>query len=150
MPQSLAKNLVHLIFSTKNRERWITPAVRPELHRYLAGILRDLDSPALVIGSVADHVHVLFMLSKNRALADVVMEMKRGSSKWIKAQGGVFASFHWQNGYGAFSIGESGVAETRQYIEGQEEHHRMKTFQEEFLAFLKRYGMAYDERYVWD
>jgi len=113
MPQSLAKNLVQLIFSTKKRERWLEPAVRPELHRYLSGILRDLDSPALVIGPVSDHVHVLFMLSKNRALADVVMEIKRGSSKWIKTPGVAFASFHWQNDYGAFSIGESGVAGCR-------------------------------------
>lgn len=150
MSQSLAKNLVHLIFSTKHREYWLTATVRPQLHNYLAGILRDMDSPALVINSVSDHVHLLFMLSKNRALADVVMEIKRGSSKWIKTQAGPFGSFHWQNGYGAFSIGQSGVTETREYIEGQEEHHRVKTFQDEFRAFLKRYEVEFDERYVWD
>ncbi|MBI5684906.1 MAG: transposase [Verrucomicrobia bacterium] len=150
MPQSLAQNLVHLIFSTKNRERWLTATVRPQFHSYLAGILRDMDCPALVINSVFDHVHLLFMLSKNRALADVVMEIKRGSSKWIKTQPGPFGSFHWQNGYGAFSIGQSGVAATREYIEAQEEHHRVKTFQEEFRAFLKRYEVEFDERYVWD
>ena len=85
----------------------------------------------------------------HRALADVVMEIKRGSSKWIKTQGPSFGSFHWQNGYGAFSIGQSGVDETRKYIEAQAEHHRVKTFQEEFRAFLDRHGVEYDERYLW-
>ena len=150
MSQSLTRNLVHLIFSTKNREQWLDVAVRSELHSYLAAILKDMDSPAVVIGSFFDHVHVLFVLSKNRALADVVMEIKRGSSIWIKTQGARFGGFHWQNGYGAFSIGESGVQETRRYIESQVEHHRVKTFQEEFRAFLERYHVEFDERYVWD
>ena len=150
MPQSLAKNLIHLVFSTKHRERLLEPSVRPKLHAYLAGIFRDEDSPALVINSVWDHVHVLFNLHRTRALADVVMETKRGSSKWLKEQDWRLKGFHWQDGYGAFSIGQSGVEEVRRYIENQENHHRVKTFQDEFRALLKRYEIEYDERYVWD
>ena len=150
MSQSLVKNLVHLIFSTKNRERIITDAVRPDMHAYMAGILQDLDSPALTINSVADHAHILFNLDKNRAVAKIVMEVKRGSSKWIKTQGAAFRLFHWQSGYGGFSISPSAVNETKTYIAQQAEHHRVKTFQEEFRAFLHRYEVEYDERYVWD
>ena len=150
MPQSLAKNLIHLVFSTKARERLLDPSVRPRLHDYLAGILQDLESPALVINSVADHVHVLLNLHRTRALSAVVMELKRGSSKWLKAQGPQFAGFHWQDGFGAFSIGQSAVDEVRRYIEQQEEHHRVKTFQDELRAFLRRYQLEYDERYLWD
>jgi REP element-mobilizing transposase RayT len=150
MSQSLVKNLVHLIFSTKNRERLITDAVRPELHAYMAGILQSLESPALTINSVADHVHILFSLDKDRAIAKVVMEVKRGSSKWIKTQGRAFRKFHWQSGYGGFSIGKSAVERTKSYIARQAKHHRNKTFQEEFRKFLHRYEVEYDERYVWD
>ncbi len=150
MSQSLVKNLIHLIFSTKNRERTITDSVRPPLHAYMAGIFRDLDSPAATINSVHDHVHILFDLSKNRALKAVVMEVKRGSSIWIKDQGATFESFHWQRGYGAFSIGQSTVAEVTEYIGKQSEHHRERSFQDEFRAFLRRYEVPYEERYVWD
>src|SRR5919205_1216669 len=106
MPQSLARNLVHLIFSTKNREPFITPDLRPKLHAYLAGIFSACDSPAITVGGVADHVHALFVLSKNRALSDVVEEVKKSSSKWAKDNGGS-ADFYWQAGYGAFSVSPS-------------------------------------------
>ena len=96
MPQSLSKILVHLIFSTKDREALIQKAVRPELHKYMSGILKDWDSPAIIIGSVADHAHLLFRLSKNHALSKVVEHVKKGSSKWIKTQGSRYADFHWQ------------------------------------------------------
>src|SRR5262245_19512992 len=144
MSQSLAKNLIHLTFSTKDREPALLHPARDGLHRYMAGILADLDSPALAITSVEDHAHVLLSLSKNHALADVVMELKRGSSKWLKTQGAGFQQFHWQGGYGAFSIGQSGVARLESYIARQEEHHRVKNFQEELRSFLKRYEMTYD------
>ncbi len=150
MSQSLVKNLVHLIFSTKHREPVITDTVRPDLHAYMAGILQDLHSPALTINSIPDHIHVLFSLDKDQALTKVIMELKRGSSKWIKTQGAAFRQFHWQRGYGAFSISQSAVEETKNYIAGQEDHHRRKSFQEEFRAFLRRYEVEYDERYVWD
>jgi len=150
MPQSLAKNLIHLIYSTKNRDGCLTPAIRPKLFAYQAGILQEWDSPAIVIGGDADHVHALFILSKNHTLCKVIEEVKKGSSKWIKTQGKGFARFHWQNGYGAFSVSQSHVTRVRRYIERQTEHHRTMSFQEEFRLFLKRHGIEYDERYVWD
>ena len=103
----------------------------------------------MAVNSVADHAHLLFNLNKNQALAQVVMEVKRGSSKWLKTQGAQFHEFHWQAGYGAFSIGQSGVSKVRTYIAQQEQHHRVRTFQEEFRSFLKRYELAFDEQYLW-
>jgi REP element-mobilizing transposase RayT len=150
MPQSLTKNLIHLIFSTKNRAPLIMDVIRPGLHDYAGGILRNLSSPALIMNSVADHIHVLFNLHRTKALADVVMELKRGTSKWMKEQGSQFAEFYWQNGYGAFSIGQSMIEDLSKYIQNQAEHHQKLTFQEEFRRFLKQYEVEFDERYVWD
>lgn len=150
MAQSLAINLIHLIYSTKNRVPCLDPGIRPPLFAYQAGILKECDSPALVIGGVADHVHALFCLSKKHALTEVIEEMKKSSSKWLKTRGNGFRDFHWQAGYGAFSVSASNVEDVRRYIEQQEEHHRKRTFQEEFVAFLKRYGMEYNEKYLWD
>lgn len=150
MPQSLAKNLIHLVFSTKERRPFLEDAIRQEFHNYAAGILKDLDSPAIIMNSVPDHVHILFNLHRTKALADVVMETKRGTSKWIKTKGNQFALFQWQNGYGAFSISQSAVRDVTEYIRNQEEHHRKVTFQDEFRTFLKRYEIEFDERYVWD
>jgi len=150
MAQSLAKVYVHLIFSTKGRTRWLTGEVRNELHAYLVGILRNLDSPSILVNSVDDHVHVLFCLSRNHAIKTVVEKIKASSSKWVKDKWPALRSFHWQNGYGAFSVSQSNVRSAKQYIANQEEHHRNMTFQEEFRRFLERYQVAYDERYVWD
>jgi len=150
VPQSLAKNLIHLVFSTRNREPLLAEAVREPLCAYAAGILRDLDSPAIAVNAWRDHVHVLFSLSKNRALSQVVMEVKRATSKWLKTNGAGFANFHWQAGYGAFSIGQSGVAEATAYIADQPKHHRRKSFEDELRALLKLYELAFDERYLWD
>jgi len=150
MPQSLAKNLIHLVFSTKNREPVLTEPIRGPLCLYASAVLRDPDSHVLAINAWRDHIHILFVLSKNKSLARAVMEVKRATSKWIKTQGKEFAKFHWQSGYGAFSIGQSGVDEVKKYIAFQAEHHRLKTFEEEFRSFLKRYQIEFDERYVWD
>jgi len=150
MPQSLAQILVHWIFSTKNREPILSDDVRRELHPYLATILKGMNSPAILVNSVEDHAHILIHLSKNHALCDVIELVKKDSSKWIKTKGKSYRSFHWQNGYGAFSVSQSNVAEVVRYIEGQKEHHRTKTFQEEFRALLQKYRVPYDERYVWD
>ena len=149
MSQSLARNMVHLIFSTKGREPFITPALRPKLHAYLAGIFAACDSPAIAVGGVDDHVHALFVLSKTRALAKVVEEVKKGSSKWAKDNGGP-AGFYWQGGYGAFSVSPSSEAEVVRYIARQEERHKRETFQAEFRLFLAKHHVEYDERYVWD
>lgn len=129
MAQSLVKNLIHLIYSTKLRMPCLHAAVRPALYGYKAGILQNWDSPALLIGGVADHVHILLALSKNHPLIKIVEEVKKGSSKWLKTQGPEFHDFHWQNGYGAFSMSPSNVDAVKAYIEKQEEHHRHRTFQ---------------------
>ena len=150
MAQSLSKILVHLIFSTKGRERLILDDIRDELHRYSATVLKELDSPAILIGSVEDHIHILFSLSKNHSISKIVEETKKATSKWIKGKGGHYSSFYWQNGYGAFSVSQSGVPDVQKYIANQKEHHRQKTFQEEFREFLNRYEVQFDERYVWD
>lgn len=150
MPQSLSSILIHLIFSTKNREPFITPAIEAELHKYMAKIFRELKSPSLAIDGVSDHVHVLFALARVIKIADLLQEVKTESSKWIKTKGPGFRNFHWQSGYGAFSIGQSQVEEVKRYIHGQKEHHRRVTFQQEYRKFLKAYGIEYDERYVWD
>ena len=104
MPQSLASILIHLIFSTKNREPFITPSIEPELHPYMAKILRALKSPSLSIGGTDDHAHILFSLARVIKIADLVEEVKTDSSKWIKTKGAEFRNFHWQKGYGAFRL----------------------------------------------
>ena len=148
MPQSLSKILVHLIFSTKHREPLIGLETRPRLHAYIVGILDNLKCPSLQTGGVADHVHVLFALGRTISPAQVVEEVKKSSSKWMKQQN--VRGFAWQAGYGAFSVSESQAAAVIRYVVRQEEHHRQLTFQEEFRRFLDRYGVTYDERYMWD
>ena len=150
MAQSLARVLVHLIFSTKNREPLLGAEIHPELHKYMAAILKDLGSPAILVQSVSDHVHILFSLSKNQALMTIVEQVKKSSSKWIKTKGSRYRRFCWQNGYGAFSVSQSRVERVQRYFAQQDEHHRIKTFQEEFREFVKKYKVPYDERYVWD
>jgi len=150
MPQSLVKNLLHLVFSTKHRELWIPPTVRERLYAYQAGIFKEWDSPALAIGGVEDHVHVLFALSKNHPLTKIVEEVKKGSSKWMKREGTLNADFYWQNGYAAFSVSQSSAGAVKRYIEIQEQHHRKMTLQDELRALLKRHQVAFDEQYLWD
>ena len=150
MPQSLSRILVHLIFSTKNRVAALTPALCTELYPYLAATLRDNACPALRVGGVEDHVHILFGLSRTLSVANVVETVKTSSSKWIKTRGPELGSFYWQGGYGAFSVSQSDVEAVIQYIDHQEEHHKRMSFQDEFRKFLDRYQIPYDERYVWD
>jgi len=144
------KNLIHLIYSTKNRNGLLTPEIRPRLYAYQNGVYKKCASPAIIIGGDKDHVHALFLLSKNSKLTEIIEHVKKASSKWIKAQGPEFAHFYWQRGYGAFSIGESQVPDLRRYIQNQEEHHKHVSFQDELRLFLKRYKVDYDERYIWD
>jgi REP element-mobilizing transposase RayT len=150
MPQSLAAIYVHLIFSTKNRSPWIRSEIEEELNKYHAGILRNLDSPMLCTGGTEDHVHILLRLGRKMDLATLVEAIKTGSSKWIKTQGSEYRQFYWQAGYGAFSIGQSGIEQVKRYIARQKQHHRKKTFQQEYREFLEKYEVQYDERYVWD
>ncbi|MCO6045660.1 IS200/IS605 family transposase [Aeoliella sp. ICT_H6.2] len=148
MSQSLVKNLVHLVYSTKHRERTIAGSLRAKLYAYQNGIFAEWDSPAIVIEGTDDHVHALFALSKKHALIKIVEEVKKGSSKWMKTQG--VERFYWQTGYAAFSVSESMLDTVRQYIKNQEKHHRRLSFQEELRALLFKHGIEFDERYVWD
>jgi len=151
MPQSLSKILLHVVFSTKERRPLLRDcAFREEMHGYIGGILNGLDCAPVIVGGVEDHVHLLCVLSRTCAPADMVKEVKRGSSLRIKTRSSVFADFAWQSGYGVFSIGYSQVEEVRRYIAGQEEHHRKLTFQDEFRRLLARYEVSFDEAYVWD
>lgn len=150
MPQSLSNVVIHLVFSTKNRERLITPGLEAELYPYLATVLRTFKSPSLAINGTADHLHVLLTLARTIAIADLVEELKTDTSKWMKTKGRQFRNFHWQRGYGAFSVGQSQVPAVKRYIANQKEHHTGITFQEEYRKFLTSYGIQFDERYVWD
>jgi REP element-mobilizing transposase RayT len=150
MPQSLSLVIVHVIFSTKDRHPFIAPDTRPKLHAYLATVARNIGCEAYRVGGVADHVHLAIRLSRTVTLADLVQELKKASSKWVKTQSPGLAAFAWQRGYGCFSVGPSDLEPLRAYIDDQENHHRTRTFQEEFRMFLKKYGMEYDEAYVWD
>ena len=151
MPQSLSKILVHTVFSTKDRRPFLRdPALREELHRYLGGILTNHDCQPIIIGGVEDHVHILSTLSRTLPAAEMVKEIKRGSSLWLKTKTPDLADFAWQNGYGIFSIGFSQVEVVRKYIANQEDHHRKISFQDELRGLLNRYEIGFDERYAWD
>ena len=152
MPQSLARVYVHIVYSTKGRHPWLRDdELRSRLYAYKATILREnVDSPALTIGGTEDHIHALCLLSRKFAIKDVVEESKTETSKWIKKQGPRYAEFHWQAGYGIFSVSESNVEQVKRYIQNQAEHHRRMSFKDEFRAICQRHGIEIDERYVWD
>lgn len=150
MPQSLSNILIHLIWSTKDRHQWLTPGIREKTHAFIAGAVRQCNCEAYRVGGVADHVHLAVRLSRTLSVADLVKEVKTASSKWLKAQDPAYTDFYWQQGYGAFSVGISQKETLLHYIDTQEEHHQTRTFQDEYRDFLTEYGIAYDERYVWD
>ena len=152
MSQSLAKVLVHIVYSTKGRRPWLKDeAIRRQLFSYKATILREnVDSPALIIGGVEDHIHALCLLSRKFAIKDVIEEAKTETTKWLKKQGQQYRDFHWQSGYGIFSVSESNSEEVKRYIANQVEHHRKMSFQDEFRQLCQRHGIEIDERYVWD
>jgi REP element-mobilizing transposase RayT len=139
----------HVTFSTKNRERWITPDLEPRLWAYLGGIARDNGIVPLKIGGIEDHVHLVLGVPPTLAPSKMVQLLKGGSSKWIHDAFPVLRGFRWQDGYGAFTVSKSNLPEVITYVETQREHHRSKTFQEEFRALLDRHGIEYDERYLW-
>jgi putative transposase len=150
MPQSLSKVILHIIFSTKNREPWLDSDVRPRIHAYLATICRDLGAELVHVGGVADHVHIVTTLPRTLSQAQLIEQIKKASSKWIKELDERFRGFFWQRGYGAFSVSPSQLKAVLKYIEGQQEHHRTRTFQEEYRELLRRHGIDFDERFVWD
>lgn len=150
MAQSLAQIYIHTVFSTKERIPTIERSLQPQLYAYMAEILAAIGCNAVEIGGTADHVHVLHTLSRTISIAEVVEEIKRSTSKWMKRKGAGFGKFSWQDGYGAFSVSASVVHRVRAYIVDQETHHQARTFQDEFRSFLRKHKVAYDERYVWN
>ena len=150
MPQSLAFNYSHITFSTKNRHPFIDKDISAELFSYLAGICKNMEFNPIIVGGHKDHVHILCLLSRKNTLMKLIEEVKSHSSKWIKTKGAKYQKFYWQRGYGSFSVNPTEVDIVTEYILKQEEHHSKKTFKQEYLAFLKKYNIDYDERYVWD
>lgn len=150
MGQSPVKNYLHIIFSTKSRAPLIQVPHDVDLHNYLGGICKQLDCPPIIVGGYHDHVHILCMLSKKITLIELLEKLKKNSSKWMKMQDASLENFYWQDGYGAFSVNPSEIDTVIGYINNQQEYHSKKTFQDEYRAFLKKYKVDYDERYVWD
>jgi len=151
MPQSLAQIYLHLVFSTKERGAdFADEAIRTAMHKYLGGTCNGLGCPVIRVGGATDHVHVLCHLGREISVSDLVRDLKRESSKSIKIQYPTMAEFHWQNGYGAFSVSPSHLDDLIAYVENQMEHHKTESFQDEFRRILRKYGLKWDERYVWD
>jgi len=150
MPQALIYNYLHLIWSTKNREPFITDEIAPKLYDYMGGIIKRNHCKPIQIGGHRDHIHILLIHSQKVALMNVIEKVKSGSSGWIKKQGSTFKNFYWQRGYGSFSANPTEVPTVIDYIQNQKERHKNMTFQDEYRAFLRKYNVEYDERYVWD
>jgi REP element-mobilizing transposase RayT len=151
MPQSLARVVLHVVFSTKNRVPFLRVAeVRTRMHAYMAGVLQNSGCEPILINGLEDHVHVLCNLSRTVTIAGLVEEAKKATSKWMKEQGPEYRDFFWQGGYGSVSVSQSNLEQVRGYIATQEEHHRTVSFQDEFRALCRKHGIEIDERYVWD
>ncbi|PKD43017.1 transposase [Rhodohalobacter barkolensis] len=149
MSQSLSKLYIHLTFSTKNRLPLIPKSTKTNLHSYLAGTFKKLESPALIINSVPDHIHALYRMSKNVSLANIVEQLKKSSSKWMKENTGN-KSFYWQTGYGAFSVSSSKIETTTRYIARQEIHHQHLSYRDEIEKFIQKYDVVeYNPDYFW-
>ena len=140
----------HVVFSTKNRERWIAQAMENRIWDYLGGIARTNGLKPILIGGVDDHVHLLFSMPPSIGLSEVIKQIKGGSSGWVKANFPGLGQFGWQDGYGAFTVSKSQIPEVEHYIRDQREHRRIKSFQEEYRALLEKHEVKYDERYLWD
>lgn len=149
MPQSLVKILVHIVFSTKERQRIITPKIEPQLYGYISGIITNNGGRMIIAGGDADHIHLLSSIGRI-GIAELVGDIKRESSSWMKIQDRRFEKFYWQRGYGAFSIGQSQVPALSKYIRDQKIHHKSQSYQDEFRALCSRYDVEIDERYCWD
>ncbi len=150
MPQSLAYNYSHIIFSTKKWEPFIDDIISDELFSYIGGICKNLECFPVIVGGYRDHIHILCIISKKIALVNLLEKVKSGSSKWIKTKGEKYENFYWQSGYGSFSVSQADLHVVENYIRSQRNHHRKKSFKEEYLEFLQKYNVDYDERYLWD
>lgn len=153
-PQSLANILLHVVWSTKNREPWIADGIRDRFHSYVVGVLENLECPSLETNSEPDHIHILCRLSRTRTVSKLIEQTKTSTSAWLKTMDGISPHFCWQSGYAAFSVSESQVSVVQRYIQQQRKHHRVTprrmSFQAELRALLQKNGVAFDERYVWD
>jgi REP element-mobilizing transposase RayT len=141
MTQSFAQIFLHIVFAAKERRALIHPSIHEDLYAYLGGICRRLKSETLQVGGTENHVHILCTLPRSLCPGDLLEHLKKSSSRWLRLKD---RRFNWQNGYGVFSIGASGVAALRRYIQEQEKHHRRRTFEEEFQELLQRYGVEFD------
>jgi REP element-mobilizing transposase RayT len=150
MPQSFAYLNCHIIFSTKNREPLLMPEWATRLYEYIGGTIRAKGGALLAAGGMPDHVHFSVSMGRQMSVSDAVRDIKSNSSRWIHETIADLRGFAWQEGYGAFSVSRSNVDDVKRYIGSQAEHHRVRSFQEEFLEFLKRHELEYDERYIWD
>ena len=150
MPQSFCQLHAHIVFSTKDREPYLGETIRPKVHAYMVGILNELGCSGILVGGFVDHVHCVCLLNKMEAPVKIVQVLKQDSSKFVKTLDGRLQTFAWQRGYGLFSVSPTHLGSVRTYIEEQEGHHRVKSFQEEYRDFLKRYSVPFDEKYVWD
>jgi putative transposase len=150
MAQSLSNVILHIIFSTKNREPWLDSDVRQRMHAYLATICRDVDADFVRVGGVADHVHIVTTLARTLSQAQLIEQIKKASSKWIKTLDARYRGFFWQRGYAAFSVSPSQLQCVLEYVDTQQDHHRTRTFQDEYRELLRKHGVDFDERYVWD
>ena len=150
MARTLIEVYLHIVFSTKNRANIIHPEIEADLHSYIAGIIANLDSMCIAVNGTENHVHTLVSLGKTMATSNLVREVKKGSTAWLKRQEAVSRDFSWQDGYGGFSVGRSELPAVRRYIAAQKEHHRSVSYDEEFVALLDEHGVAYDARYLWD
>jgi putative transposase len=149
VPASYTCLYYHVIFGTKNRAPQIDATIQPRLYEYLGGIVRDAQGRLIAAGGTADHVHLLVSAHPQTALSDLLRQAKAGSSRWIHQTFRGRGDFAWQDGYGAFTVSHSNLEDVGQYIAQQEKHHRRMTFQEEFIAFLDRHEIRYDDRYIW-
>ncbi len=150
MPQSLVRILIHVVFSTKNRVDLITLDIENDLYGYIYGIVENNKSKLIASGGTANHIHLLISLGKTVDISQLVGDIKRDSSKWIKTKDARFSQFYWQEGYGAFSVGQTEDEAVIKYIQNQKEHHKKKDYKTEFRGLLKKYNVEYDEKYVWD
>lgn len=148
MSQSLSKNYIHLTFSTKYRKDSMKKEDLPSIFSYISGILDHIDCQPLIVGGISNHIHLLCVLNKNVALAKMVEEVKRSTSKWIKSKGRFYDTFSWQEGYGAFSVSQSKIDIVTNYIKNQEEHHKRMSFEDELKSFLREYKVEYNEEYL--
>ena len=142
--------LYHLVFSTQDRLPLVSRELQPDLYAYIGGIVRGEGGTLLEIGGMPDHVHLLAKFKPTVSIADMLRQIKTNSSKWVTEEKLKWRKFGWQDGYGAFSVSESQIGTVRQYIQQQEQHHRGRSYQDEFRELLERHGIDYDERYLWD